>query len=312
MRVSRRRPFLEAAAEAMEIDRLRVIDAAAEPAGQSDHWDDGSNILAIGRRLAVCHERNSRTNERLEAAGITVIRVPGSELGSVRGGPRCMACAVSRDPAVRPADDLAYSDGGARPLYREALVLSAAEDATGPLQPVSPWSEQPVSAAARAVSMADPSAIVAVPSVRPSGMSVRLGGDAMPLPDQRQAGARQPAGQSASQGYDEEQQELAKANLAAPHHRRRRAALPDLRPIRNTPRIRPSAKMTNATMSSHHNTCMMVTTTKNSTIAAPINAKMRSMSIRYGPSASAVSTPRPVTAGSGQRVTSITATNSKL
>ena len=36
---------------------------------------------------------------RLEAAGIEVVRIPGSELGSGRGGPRCMSCPIERDPA---------------------------------------------------------------------------------------------------------------------------------------------------------------------------------------------------------------------
>jgi hypothetical protein len=31
---------------------------------------------------------------------VTVIRVPGSELASSRGGPRCMACPIGRDPAA--------------------------------------------------------------------------------------------------------------------------------------------------------------------------------------------------------------------
>ena len=34
----------------------------------------------------------------LEAAGIEVVPIAGSELGSGRGGPRCMSCPVSRDP----------------------------------------------------------------------------------------------------------------------------------------------------------------------------------------------------------------------
>ena len=45
---------------------------------------------------AVAYERNEVTNARLEAAGIEVVRIAGSELGSGRGGPRCMSCPVAR------------------------------------------------------------------------------------------------------------------------------------------------------------------------------------------------------------------------
>lgn len=103
MRVSRAQPFLEAAAQAMSIDRLHVIDSGTEPAwGRPGRWDDGSNVLAVAPGLVVSHERNSETNARLEAAGIEVLRVPSSELGSVRGGPRCMTCAIGRDAAAMP------------------------------------------------------------------------------------------------------------------------------------------------------------------------------------------------------------------
>jgi arginine deiminase len=64
MRVSRPQPFLEAAAQAMGIKRLRVIDTGADPGGGRDQWDDGGNVLALAPRLAICHERNSLTNAR--------------------------------------------------------------------------------------------------------------------------------------------------------------------------------------------------------------------------------------------------------
>jgi arginine deiminase len=108
LRVSRARPFLEAAAEAMRIDRLRVIDTGLDPVtAEREQWDDGNNTLAVGPRLAVAYERNTETNARLEAAGIEVIRIPGSELSSGRGGPRCMSCPVLRDPIPQlpPAGD---------------------------------------------------------------------------------------------------------------------------------------------------------------------------------------------------------------
>jgi arginine deiminase len=100
-RVSRPQPFLEAAAQAMGIERLHVIDTGLDPgSGRRGQWDDGGNALAIGRRLAMCHERTTETITRLEEAGVQVIQVPGSELGSSRGGPRCMACPIGRDPAA--------------------------------------------------------------------------------------------------------------------------------------------------------------------------------------------------------------------
>lgn len=106
LRVSRAQPFLEAAAQAMGIERLNVIDTGLDPlTGRCSQWDDGSNALAVGSGLALCHERNVETNSRLEAAGLRVIRVPGSELGSRRGGPRGMCCPVGRDPVMLdPAD----------------------------------------------------------------------------------------------------------------------------------------------------------------------------------------------------------------
>jgi arginine deiminase len=92
-------PFLRAAAKAMGIDTLRVIDTGLDPVtAEREQWDDGNNTLAIGPRLAVAYERNVETNARLEQAGIEVVRIPGSELGSGRGGPRCMSCPIRRDP----------------------------------------------------------------------------------------------------------------------------------------------------------------------------------------------------------------------
>jgi arginine deiminase len=95
------RPFLAAAAKAMGIDVLRVIDTGLDPVtAEREQWDDGNNTLAIAPRIAVAYERNVVTNARLEAAGIEVLRIPGSELGSGRGGPRCMSCPVLREPTL--------------------------------------------------------------------------------------------------------------------------------------------------------------------------------------------------------------------
>ncbi len=90
-------PFLVAAAKAMEIDTLHQIDTGLDPVtAEREQWDDGNNTLALAPRVAVAYERNEETNTRLEAAGIEVVRIAGSELGSGRGGPRCMSCPVAR------------------------------------------------------------------------------------------------------------------------------------------------------------------------------------------------------------------------
>jgi arginine deiminase len=99
LHVSGPEPFLTAAAKAMGIDTLRIIDTGLDPVtAEREQWDDGNNTLAIGPRLAVAYERNVETNARLEEAGIEVVAIAGSELGSGRGGPRCMSCPISREP----------------------------------------------------------------------------------------------------------------------------------------------------------------------------------------------------------------------
>jgi arginine deiminase len=108
LRVSRPQPFLEAAARALDIDRLIVIDTGVDsPSGQMAQWDDGGNALAIGPRVAVCNERNVQTNARLAGAGFDVITVPGNELGAFRGGPRCLCAPIRRDPV--PLQDQTHS-----------------------------------------------------------------------------------------------------------------------------------------------------------------------------------------------------------
>src|SRR6202034_2825214 len=115
LRLSHPRPFLEAAAEAMGLARLRVVETGLGPGrvgparpgalrGPAGQWGDAGNLLALGPGTVVSYERNTLTNARLEAAGIDVIRVPGSELAGCRGGPRAVCCPGGREPAGLPEE----------------------------------------------------------------------------------------------------------------------------------------------------------------------------------------------------------------
>jgi len=101
LRLSHPQPFLQAAAQAMGLDQLRVIETGLGPS-RAGQWDDAGNLLAVSPGTVISYERHTLTNARLEAAGIEVIRVPGGELASCRGGPRALCCPVGREAASMP------------------------------------------------------------------------------------------------------------------------------------------------------------------------------------------------------------------
>jgi arginine deiminase len=127
LRISHPRPFLEAAAQAMRVQRLTVIETGVSPGSgrgsggiRGGGWgDDACNLLVLEPGTVMSYERNVLTNARLRAAGMTVIEVPGSELAGPRGGPRALCCPVARDPAVSPDQVPGYLTG----LYRPEPVL---------------------------------------------------------------------------------------------------------------------------------------------------------------------------------------------
>ncbi len=54
-------------------------------------------MLTVRPGVVVGYERNTYTNEKYDKAGITVLPIPGEELGRGRGGARCMSCPMERD-----------------------------------------------------------------------------------------------------------------------------------------------------------------------------------------------------------------------
>jgi arginine deiminase len=99
VRIGDEQPFLTAAAAAMGIAKLRVIHTGLDPVtAEREQWDDGNNTLALAPGVVVAYERNTETNARLADAGIEVLPIAAAELGTGRGGPRCMSCPAARDP----------------------------------------------------------------------------------------------------------------------------------------------------------------------------------------------------------------------
>ncbi len=120
VRISRPQPFPGAAAQAMGISKLKIVDTGIEPRpGTFEQWDDCADALAIGDATVICAERNVTTIARLAAEGIEVIEVPTGELGG-RGGPRSLCTPIGRVPAAAmaeagPAASAGSSDGPAGP-----------------------------------------------------------------------------------------------------------------------------------------------------------------------------------------------------
>ena len=133
LRVSRPRPFIEAAARAIGVDRLMVIDTGFDlPGGAGSQWDDGANALVIGDRVAICDERNEQTNARLATAGFEVMAIPWADFGGDRGGPRCMCVPVLRDQV---ADGQAAGDPDEAGRADRASVLAGAGGLPIPVRP---------------------------------------------------------------------------------------------------------------------------------------------------------------------------------
>ncbi len=90
--------FVTAIEKALGVDQLNLITTGGDSfEAEREQWNDANNVLTVKPGVVIGYERNTYTNEKYDKAGITVLPIPGDELGRGRGGARCMSCPIERD-----------------------------------------------------------------------------------------------------------------------------------------------------------------------------------------------------------------------
>ncbi len=84
---------------ALGIDKVTFVEMGGGDPIQyrREHWNMGSNSLAMAPGSIITYDRNIITNELIDKAGVKVSPIPGGELSRGRGGSRCMSMPMLRD-----------------------------------------------------------------------------------------------------------------------------------------------------------------------------------------------------------------------
>ncbi|CAM3921435.1 Arginine deiminase [Vibrio aerogenes CECT 7868] len=98
IRAKQESSYIHAIEKALGVGKLSMITTGGDSfEAEREQWNDANNVLTIRPGVVIGYERNTYTNEKYDKAGITVLPIPGDELGRGRGGARCMSCPVERD-----------------------------------------------------------------------------------------------------------------------------------------------------------------------------------------------------------------------
>ncbi|MGF1765670.1 arginine deiminase [Aliivibrio kagoshimensis] len=90
--------FVTAIEKALGVSQLNLITTGGDSfTAEREQWNDANNVLTVKPGVVIGYEGNTYTNEKYDKAGITVLPIPGDELGRGRGGARCMSCPIERD-----------------------------------------------------------------------------------------------------------------------------------------------------------------------------------------------------------------------
>lgn len=90
--------YIRTIEKALGIGQLTMLTTGGDSfEAEREQWNDANNVLTVRPGVVIGYERNTYTNEKYDKAGITVLPIPGDELGRGRGGARCMSCPIERD-----------------------------------------------------------------------------------------------------------------------------------------------------------------------------------------------------------------------